>query len=99
MAANEKLIQELQEKYVAVLRNMFELLDHSLSGHTGGSMSMLDIIIALYFHHLKLNPPDYDWAERAKLVLSKRYYCDVIYSVLVEIGYLSRESLKGYFDY
>ena len=50
MAANEKLIQELHDKYVTVLQNMFELLDHSLSGHTGGSMSMLDIIIALYFH-------------------------------------------------
>ena len=44
MAADEKLIQELKEKYSTVMHNMFELLDYSLSGHTGGSMSMLDII-------------------------------------------------------
>ncbi|MBN2075155.1 MAG: transketolase [Dehalococcoidales bacterium] len=99
MAANEKLIQKLQDKYVTVLKNMFELLDYSMSGHTGGSMSMLDIIIALYFHHLKLNPPDYDWPERDRVVLSKAHCCEAIYSVLVEIGYVSRESLKGYNEY
>ena len=71
MAANEQLIRELYDKYVTVLQNMFELLDCSLSGHCGGSMSMLEIIIALYFHHLKLDPTDYDWPERDRMVLSK----------------------------
>ncbi len=99
MAASEQLIKELREKYNTVMHNMFELLDNSLSGHTGGSMSMLDIIIALYFHHLKLHPTDYDWPERDRMVLSKAHCCEAIYSTLVEIGYVPREALKGYNEY
>ena len=99
MAADEKLIQRLNQKYEKVLNNMFELLDCSMSGHTGGSMSMLEIIIALYFHHLRLHPTDYDWPERDRIILSKAHCCEAIYSVLPELGYVSREALKGYNDY
>jgi transketolase len=99
MAADEKLIQRLNQKYEKVLNNMFELLDCSMSGHTGGSMSMLEIIIALYFHHLRLHPTDYDWPERDRMILSKAHCCEAIYSVLPELGYVSREALKGYNEY
>lgn len=99
MAATEQLIQELYKKYSTVMHNMFELLDNSMSGHTGGSMSMLDIIIALYFHHLKLHPTDYDWELRDRVVLSKAHCAEAIYSTLPELGYVPRTALTGYNEY
>jgi transketolase len=62
-------------------------------------MSILEIVTALYFHHMKLHPEDYDWPERDRLVLSKAHCCEAIYAILPEIGYVPHAALDTYYRY
>jgi transketolase len=99
MAHDEELIRELEKKANIVRHNIFRIFDSSLQGHCGGTMSMVEIVTVLYFHHLKLDPEDYDWPERDRVVLSKAHCCEAIYAVLPEIGYVPREALDTYYCY
>lgn len=99
MAHDEKLIQELEEKANVVRHNIFRIFDSSHGGHCGGTMSIVEIVTALYFHHLKLQPGNYDWPERDRVVLSKAHCCEAIYAVLPEIDYVPREALDTYYCY
>ncbi|MCK4273915.1 MAG: transketolase [Dehalococcoidales bacterium] len=99
MAHDEKLISELEEKADIVRRNIFTIFDASQMGHAGGTMSLVEIVTALYFHHLKIDPKNCDWPERDRLVLSKAHCCEAIYAILVELGVLPRETLTTYYRY
>jgi transketolase len=62
-------------------------------------MSAVDIVTALYFHHLKLDRKNCDWPERDRVVLSKAHAAEAIYAVLPEIGYVAKEMLDKYYAY
>jgi len=62
-------------------------------------MSLVEIVTALYFHHLKLDSKNCDWPERDRVVLSKAHAAEAIYAVLPEIGYVPRETLDKYYSY
>ncbi len=99
MAHDEELIKDLEQKADIVRRNVFTIFDASQMGHAGGTMSLVEIVTALYFHHLKFDPKNCDWPERDRLVLSKAHCCEAIYAILVELGVLPRETLKTYYRY
>ena len=99
MSHSEELIKDLEKKADIVRRNVFTIFDASRMGHAGGTMSLVEIVTALYFHHLKIDPKNYDWPERDRVVLSKAHCCEAIYAILVEQGVLPRETLKTYYRY
>ena len=99
MTHSEELIRELEKKAETVRKNVISIFEGSQLGHTGGTMSVVELITALYFHHMKLNPKDYDWPERDRLILSKAHSCEAIYAALVEIGWIPREKLSTYYRY
>jgi transketolase len=65
------------------------------SGHPGGSLSAADILTALYFSVMQLDPADPSWPERDRFVLSKGHAAPALYAVLAERGYFPVEELKG----
>ena len=97
MAHSEELIRELEKKADVVRKNIITIFEASTIGHVGGTMSIVDIVTALYFHHLKLDPNNCDWPERDRVVLSKAHSCEAIYAVLVEIGWIPKERLNSYY--
>ena len=64
------------------------------SGHTAGSLDMVEILVALYFKLLKHKPQNPDWAERDRLILSHGHTCPVLYAVLAEAGYFPKTDLQ-----
>ena len=52
---------------------------------------MADIFAALYFHVLKHNPKDPEWAERDRLFLSNGHICPVRYAAMAHAGYFPVE--------
>ena len=103
MTGSDQLIRELEEKADVIRRNAFTIFEGTESagaqGHVGGTMSIIEIITALYFHHLKLNRDDPDWPQRDRLVLSKAHCCEAIYAALVEIGWYPKETLDTYYRF
>lgn len=63
------------------------------SGHPGGSLSEVELLVALYFCVLRHNPKDPNWADRDRFILSKGHGCPALYAVLAEAGYIDRSVL------
>jgi transketolase len=63
------------------------------SGHPGGALSAAEIVAALYFSVLRIDPARPDWADRDRFVLSKGHACPVIYAALARRGYFPVEEL------
>jgi transketolase len=87
MGFDKALIEELKEK-ARVLRVHVVRMTHAAgSGHPGGSLSAADIMAALYFHVLRVNPKDPQWPDRDRFILSKGHACPVLYAALAEKGF------------
>ncbi len=63
------------------------------SGHTGGSLSCVEIIVALYYKILRYNPKDPKWSERDRFILSKGHAAPTLYAVLADVGYFPKDLL------
>ncbi len=63
------------------------------SGHIGGALSLVEILITLYFRIMSVRPEEPRWSDRDRLVLSKGHAGPVLYVTLAEKGYFPREWL------
>ncbi|MCL1848926.1 MAG: transketolase [Clostridiales bacterium] len=72
-----------------IREDIVDMVYNAKSGHPGGSLSAADIMTALYFKEMRIDPAKPDWAERDRFVLSKGHAAPVQYSALAR---------KGYFD-
>jgi len=64
------------------------------SGHPGGALSSADIITALYFHEMRIDPKRPNWPDRDRFILSKGHSCMAQYAALAEKGYFSKDHYK-----
>ena len=62
-------------------------------GHIGGSLSCVEILVTLYFGHLRIDFERPSWRERDRLLLSKGHAGPALYSVLALRGYFSVDEL------
>lgn len=89
----KKSIQELHSIAVQVRKDIILMLTESASGHPGGSLSAADILTALYFNVMNIDPENPKDPERDRFVLSKGHAAPALYSVLSERGFLMPGSL------
>lgn len=68
----------------------------SKAGHIGGPLSMMDLLVTLYFSELRIRPEDPDWDDRDRFVLSKGHAAIGLYAVLALRGYLPVEELSTF---
>jgi transketolase len=89
-------ITNLREKAREIRKDIMEIA-YKAQGltHQGPSLSCADIITALYFKIMKVNPENPRWEERDRLVLSKGHAYPVLYSVLAEKGYFDKSMLSS----
>ena len=64
MAHSERLIAELEAMRTNLAKHCLTEFSTSNQGHAGGTMSILELVTALYFHHFKFDPENVDWPER-----------------------------------
>jgi transketolase len=86
-------LKKLKATAVRVRIKIIKMLTEAGSGHPGGSLSATDILVALYFHIMKINPSDPRWKGRDRFVLSKGHAAPALYSILSEIGYIEDKDL------
>jgi transketolase len=82
-----KSIAELQEIAKRVRREIIEMTGAAKSGHPGGSLSAVEILVELYFNHMRLDPKNPHWPDRDRFILSKGHAAPVLYAVMAEAGY------------
>ncbi len=90
----EKKIKELELKANHIRQSIIEALLPAKSGHSAGPLGMADIFTYFYFHALKHDPKNPDWADRDRVVLSNGHICPVLYASMAHAGYFPVEELK-----
>jgi len=86
-------VQALTEKARKLRVDIVKTLHRSQSGHTGGSLSAIDMITALYFHKMRHRPEEPSWPDRDRFVLCKGHAAPAQYVALAEAGYFPKEDL------
>ena len=90
--SQDKIIemQAIADKIRVTVLNM---VYKAQSGHLGGSFSVVEIVTALYFGVMKIDPENPGWSERDRLVPSKGHCAPAIYTALALKGVVAPEAL------
>jgi transketolase len=89
-------IKALQIKAIEVRKRTLEIIYNASSGHTGGSLSSIDILVALYFHVLNIDPLHPDDMNRDRFIMSKGHSAEGYYCVLSSRGFFPDSLLDTY---
>jgi transketolase len=90
---SDELIRDLNLKAQAFRIQVLEMVYHAQSGHLGGAFSAAEIMAALYFHHLRVDPADPRWPGRDRFLFSKGHACAILYTALANRGFFPVDEL------
>ena len=94
MYLSEQKAKELKMTANKVRQSIITMLVEAGSGHTAGSLGMADVFTYFYFHSMKHDPKNPNWADRDRLILSNGHICPVVYACMAHSGYMPVEELK-----
>lgn len=86
---------ELEQIACQIRVHIINMLEKSQSGHPGGSLSSAEILTALYFKEMNIDPTNPKWEDRDRFVLSKGHAAPVLYAALAEKGFFPKEELNN----
>jgi transketolase len=84
---------ELERMAVQMRKDILYMIHEAQAGHPGGSLSAADIVTALYFRIMRIDPANPQWEDRDRFILSKGHACPVWYAALANRGYYDRAHL------
>ena len=87
-------VADLEDVARRIRIDIIEMTTAAGSGHPGGSLSSADLLAALYFRIMKIDPADPYADGRDRFILSKGHAAPALYSALAERGYFPVEELK-----
>lgn len=87
-------VERLKQQAVVLRKDILSMIHAAKAGHPGGSLSAVEMVTALYFHVMNIDPQNPDWPERDRFILSKGHSCPVLYAALAERGFFDREVLQ-----
>ena len=86
-------IKFLNEKAKNIRIDILKSITKANSGHTGGSLSIADLLTLLFFHEMNINPANPKMENRDRLVISKGHGAPALYAALAEKGYFPKEEM------
>ncbi|HHV80587.1 MAG TPA: transketolase [bacterium] len=93
MLSND-LIERIERTALKLRLDILEMVGVGKAGHLGGSSSCADIVAALYFYKMKIDPENPHYEDRDRFLLSKGHGALAQYAALVELGYIPRDEMK-----
>ena len=89
-------ITELEELARRCRIEIVKMVHRAQAGHPGGSLSEIDLMVALHSTSLRVRPEDPDWDDRDRFILSKGHASPGMYALLAETGFISHDDLYSY---
>ncbi len=86
--------EKLEKKARTIRKDVIKMLSIAGSGHSAGSLGMVDVLTALYFQIMNNDPQNPDWQERDRLFLSHGHICPALYATMAHAGYFPLTELK-----
>jgi len=93
---NPSEILKLEFTALNIRRHILRLIRAGEAGHLGGALSTVEIVTALYFNLMKIDPANPKWPQRDRFVLSAGHKCLVLYAALAERGFFDASVLDTY---
>ncbi len=90
------LITSQIEKARKLRATVLTMLYKSQSGHPGGSLSCVEILMALYYNKANIKPSDPTWIDRDRIILSKGHAAPILYAILADLGYFPASDLQDF---
>ncbi|MDQ7794216.1 MAG: transketolase [bacterium] len=92
-ATTAEELGELRDLCRRVRIHILRMIGEAGSGHPGGSLSAVEILVSLYFRVLRVKPGEPDWSDRDRFILSKGHAAPALYACLAERGYFDPAEL------
>lgn len=92
-------VVSLEHTAKQIRSDIVQMIGKAGAGHPGGSLSAADMITALYFHVLNIDPARPDWPDRDRFILSKGHACPALYAALARRGYFDVSELSHLREY
>lgn len=89
-------INQLEEMALRCRNNIIKMVHKAQSGHPGGSLSSIDLLVGLYGTELNINPLEPNWKDRDRFIMSKGHASPAIYSILYEFGFIQEEDFMSF---
>ena len=89
-----KSLEELQDIAKRIRREIVVMIGAAKSGHPGGSLSAVEMVVELYFNHMHIDPKIPKWPDRDRFILSKGHACPVLYAAMAETGFTPIDQLN-----
>ena len=86
-------IKYLEDKAQKIRTVVIEMYNQVGKGHIGGSLSVVELMTALYFHIINVNPENPNWPDRDRVILSKGHASSTLYAILAEKGFFPKNYL------
>ena len=80
-------------------KKVVEMVVSGKGGHIGGDMSVIDVLVALYFKEMNISPKNMDDPDRDRFVMSKGHSVEALYTILADKGFFPKDELKTYSQY
>jgi transketolase len=74
-------------------KNVIDIIVEGKGGHIGGDMSVMDILIELYFEQMNISPENAEGMDRDLFVMSKGHSVEALYAVLAAKGFFPIEEV------
>ena len=74
-------------------KNVVDMIMEGNGGHIGGDMSVMDILVQLYFNDMNIGPDNMDDPDRDRFVMSKGHSVEALYAVLAAKGFFPIEQV------
>ena len=87
---------EMGESAKRCRRRIVDMVYKAQSGHPGGSLSCIDILVSLYKGVMRFDPENPDWDDRDRFIMSKGHASPAVYSILRDLSVLTDEDLDGF---
>ncbi len=96
LATSVQELHGLEREALQTRRMVLQTLHKSQAGHPGGSLSAVEIFVALYYRVLRIDPAKPHWEDRDRFILSKGHAAPVYYVTLARRGYFAESELATY---
>lgn len=93
---SEQHLHELAVKAQQFRIQVLKMVYKAQSGHLGGAFSCAEILTALYFQHMRVDPANPQWPQRDRLLFSKGHACAMLYTVLAHKDFFPVEELMTF---
>ena len=92
-------VAQLCLKAIQIRKMLLAMIYHAKAGHTGGALSSADILTALYYGVMRIDPKNPSLPERDRFILSKGHSVEGYYAILADMGFIDIGELDSFSDY